>query len=92
MDISLALLPWKLIWGLQMKKQEKIGVAFAMSCGLLYVESHKYGLSLEQAGADNKSSSAGITAIVKTTKIESMLATDFCMPNTALSHFVTHQY
>jgi hypothetical protein len=35
MDIALALLPWKLIWNLQMRKQEKIGVAFAMSCGLL---------------------------------------------------------
>jgi hypothetical protein len=35
MDITLALLPWKLIWKLQMKKQEKIGVAVAMSCGVL---------------------------------------------------------
>jgi hypothetical protein len=35
MDIALALLPWKLIWGLQMRRQEKIGVAFAMSCGVL---------------------------------------------------------
>lgn len=35
MDLSLALLPWKLIWGLQMKKKEKIGVAVAMSCGIL---------------------------------------------------------
>jgi len=35
MDLSLALLPWKLIWGLQMKRKEKIGVAVAMSCGIL---------------------------------------------------------
>ncbi|KAK1758832.1 hypothetical protein QBC47DRAFT_409662 [Echria macrotheca] len=34
MDIALALLPWKLIWGLQMKRNEKIGVAVAMSCGI----------------------------------------------------------
>ncbi|KAK1832265.1 hypothetical protein QBC39DRAFT_433348 [Podospora conica] len=34
MDLALALLPWKLIWGLQMKKKEKIGVAVAMSCGV----------------------------------------------------------
>ncbi|OIW28115.1 hypothetical protein CONLIGDRAFT_655703 [Coniochaeta ligniaria NRRL 30616] len=54
MDISLALLPWKLIWGLQMKRQEKIGVAFAMSCGVF----------------------AGITAIIKTTKIPAMLSQD----------------
>ncbi|RKU41325.1 hypothetical protein DL546_004840 [Coniochaeta pulveracea] len=55
MDITLALLPWKLIWGLQMRKQEKVGVAFAMSCGLF----------------------AGITAIIKTTKITAMLSADF---------------
>jgi hypothetical protein len=35
MDFTLALLPWKLIWGLQMKKKEKVGVAVAMSCGVL---------------------------------------------------------
>ncbi|KAK2771248.1 hypothetical protein CKAH01_14397 [Colletotrichum kahawae] len=34
MDILLALLPWKLVWGLQMKLKEKIGVAVAMSMGL----------------------------------------------------------
>ena len=37
MDITLALLPWTVIWGLQMKLQEKVGVAIAMSCGILYV-------------------------------------------------------
>jgi hypothetical protein len=56
MDITLAMLPWKLIWGLQMRRQEKVGVAFAMSCGLF----------------------AGITAIIKTTKITAMLSADFC--------------
>jgi hypothetical protein len=35
MDITLTLLPWKIIWGLNMKKQERIGVAVAMSCGFL---------------------------------------------------------
>ncbi|KAF6798759.1 integral membrane protein [Colletotrichum musicola] len=54
MDLTLAILPWKLIWGLQMRKQEKFGVALAMSCGIF----------------------AGITAIVKTTKIPSMLSFD----------------
>jgi len=36
MDWALALLPWKLIWGLQMKKKEKIGVGLAMSMGMMY--------------------------------------------------------
>ncbi|KAL1652597.1 hypothetical protein SLS61_004903 [Didymella pomorum] len=35
MDISLALLPWKVLWGLQMRKTEKIGVCVAMSLGIL---------------------------------------------------------
>ena len=34
-DFALALLPWKLIWGLQLKTREKIGVGIAMSMGVL---------------------------------------------------------
>jgi hypothetical protein len=34
-DIALALLPWKLIWGLQLKFREKLGVGIAMSMGVL---------------------------------------------------------
>jgi hypothetical protein len=34
-DFTLALMPWSLIWGLQMRLQEKIGVGIAMSMGLL---------------------------------------------------------
>lgn len=35
MDIVLAFLPWKLVWSLQMKLKEKLGVAVAMSLGVL---------------------------------------------------------
>ena len=35
MDLVLALLPWKIIMTLQMRTQEKIGVAVAMSMGIL---------------------------------------------------------
>ncbi|KAI1846160.1 hypothetical protein JX265_010538 [Neoarthrinium moseri] len=34
-DFALALIPWKLISGLQMKTREKIGVSIAMSMGIL---------------------------------------------------------
>jgi len=34
MDIVLALLPWKLVWPLNMRKKEKIGVIIAMSMGV----------------------------------------------------------
>ena len=36
-DFVLAFLPWPLIWGLRMRRREKIGVAVAMSMGVLYV-------------------------------------------------------
>ncbi|KAH8904827.1 hypothetical protein BR93DRAFT_916595 [Coniochaeta sp. PMI_546] len=35
MDFILALFPWFLIWNLQMNKKEKVGVAVAMSLGVL---------------------------------------------------------
>jgi len=35
MDISLALLPWRILWGLQMRMTEKVGVCVAMSLGIL---------------------------------------------------------
>jgi len=35
MDFALALLPWYLILGLQLKFREKIGVSIAMSMGML---------------------------------------------------------
>jgi hypothetical protein len=34
-EFALALLPWKVIWKLQMKRKEKVGVAIAMSMGIL---------------------------------------------------------
>ena len=37
MDFVLALLPWKLILGMRMRKTEKLGVGVAMSMGILYV-------------------------------------------------------
>ena len=35
MDITLALLPWSVVWKLQMKKKERVGCAVAMSMGVL---------------------------------------------------------
>lgn len=35
MDMILALLPWKVVWSLQMKTRENIGVGLAMSLGML---------------------------------------------------------
>lgn len=35
MDVCLALMPWKILWGLQMRTAEKLGVCVAMSLGVL---------------------------------------------------------
>ncbi|KAI1774842.1 hypothetical protein F4818DRAFT_53368 [Hypoxylon cercidicola] len=35
MDFALVFFPWRIVWKTQMKKQEKIGVALAMSFGVL---------------------------------------------------------
>jgi hypothetical protein len=35
MDVILALLPWVVLWGLEMKKREKVGIALAMSMGIM---------------------------------------------------------
>lgn len=35
MDFALALFPWVLIWKVQMRRVEKLGVAFGMSLGVL---------------------------------------------------------
>lgn len=72
MDITLALLPWSVVWKLQMKKTERFGCAFAMSMGVLSVSPKQCYGHLETDFV-----SAGITGIIKTTKIPSMLSSDF---------------
>lgn len=37
MDFALAFFPWRILWKTQMVRKEKIGVALAMSFGVLYV-------------------------------------------------------
>lgn len=37
MDFVLAILPWHVIMGLNMKRKEKLTVAFGLSLGILYV-------------------------------------------------------
>jgi hypothetical protein len=35
MDVILALLPWAVLWNLEMKKREKVGITLAMSMGIM---------------------------------------------------------
>ena len=37
MDFVLAMLPWKLLLSMRMRKREKLGIIIAMSMGILYV-------------------------------------------------------
>jgi hypothetical protein len=76
MDIILSLLPWKVIWGLQMRTRERIGVCIAMSMGVLYVPDpiplyHKILYT-----ANIYLNSAGITGIVKSVYVARFDATD----------------
>lgn len=75
MDILLALLPWKIVWAAKLKRSEALGVAFAMSMGLLLVF-HTIG-GVSSVGA-NMSGSAGITAFVKVSQVPRMKSGDIC--------------
>ena len=44
-DFILALLPWAILWNLQIEKKEKYGVAVAMSAGVLYVLCPQFKIS-----------------------------------------------
>jgi hypothetical protein len=35
MDFTLAMMPWKIVWSIQMRRKEKLGVAIGMSMGIL---------------------------------------------------------
>lgn len=39
MDITLALLPWHILWGLSIDRKEKLSALAAMSMGILWVKS-----------------------------------------------------
>jgi len=83
MDFVLALLPWTVVWGLTMRKTEKIGVAVAMSMGVLYVPargSRRRSLPVVPCADKNRVPSAGVTGIIKTAKFPAMLSPDFGTP------------
>lgn len=44
MDFFLAIFPWFVLWGLNMKKKEKITICCSLSLGVLYVllSTHHY--------------------------------------------------
>ncbi len=41
MDFSFAILPWFVVWDLNMKQKEKITVACGLSLGILYGKIHE---------------------------------------------------
>ncbi|CAK7225607.1 hypothetical protein SCUCBS95973_005923 [Sporothrix curviconia] len=53
-DFTLALLPWKFLWNLQMQRRDKLGVLVAMSMGVF----------------------AGLSAVIKTTKLTTLESSD----------------
>lgn len=41
MDITLAIIPWHILWGLSIDRKEKLSALGAMSMGILYVRTIK---------------------------------------------------
>ncbi|KAF5020469.1 hypothetical protein F66182_7508 [Fusarium sp. NRRL 66182] len=66
-DFVLALLPWAMLWNLNMKKKEKLSVAFAMSLGVLQVT---VLLGLVDCANMFVLNSAGAIAVIKCTKLK----------------------
>lgn len=82
MYFILALLPWKLIMKLNMRKVEKVGVALAMSMGILWVLLHASvsANAMSNGGVCRLTImlvSAGAAAIVKVIQFRSMSGGDF---------------
>ena len=80
-DITLAILPWKILWNLEMNTTEKTGALFAMSMGVLFVHpptpSHPVRL-LRLIPLRGKS--AGLASAVRTTKIDTVISGDLSKP------------
>lgn len=70
-DIVLAVLPWRIIWGMSMTTKEKLGVLCAMSMGVLYVLPHPTQ-SFTSSLTCYLSGSAGVTSFIKLTKLPSL--------------------
>lgn len=77
-DFVLASLPWFLIWNLQLKSREKIGVGIAMSLGMLWVLVRlcSHGQTVSNCHT-NTAVSAGICAIVKGVYVVQLREWDF---------------
>lgn len=74
MDFALAILPWHAIMGLNMKRKEKLTVAFGLSLGILYVLlpfplifSQKHLLTF---------TSAGVCSIIRTYELQALSSLD----------------
>lgn len=79
-DIVLAFLPWPILLRFHMYRGEKVGVAIAMSMGVLYVKSPNPRDHEKFAGAlliDVETHSAGIAGFVKVSTINRMESKDF---------------
>jgi len=73
-DFTLALLPWRILWHLQMERKEKAGVLVAMSMGALYVVPSSPKPPPAKIPTDV--CSAGMASIMKTVKIPSLSSFD----------------
>lgn len=73
-DFGFAILPWFVIWDLNMKRKEKITVAVGLSLGVLYVPSQVFRLFKLPTNVHH---SAGICGIVRTVALDGLNATEY---------------
>lgn len=76
-DFVLAAFPWFLVWNLQMRRVERIGVCICMSMGVLYVSLSLFRL-IPSAVLTVTSSSSGIFALVKSAYLPPSLSDYTC--------------
>jgi hypothetical protein len=77
MDFVLAILPWHIVMGLNMKRKEKLTVAFGLSLGILYGSPFHHLFQPPSAFTpSNACLSAGICSIVRTVELQALSSFD----------------
>ncbi|KAG6040783.1 hypothetical protein E4U41_007052 [Claviceps citrina] len=80
-DFALALLPWAILWKLQMKKREKLGVAAAMSLGILAGSVAIVKIQHLAANSDDKDITYSIASLLWWAGIENgLILLGACVP------------
>jgi hypothetical protein len=87
MDFVLAAIPWTFLPGLTLAKREKIGIAIAMSMGIMSVALPVQGVATTRPEADQPPRRAGSVAIVKCVQLPVLETKDACESFSRCPHY-----